>query len=370
MRIGIDASRAVTGQKTGTERYALALISHLIPAALARGHRLILYTNQPADARTPFLENPAIDYRPIPFPRLWTHIRLAAELNRDRPDLFFTPAHVIPLTYFGPSMATIHDLGYRIYPETHPVGQRLNLEWSTRHNAKRSKIVLADSYATKTDLVKHYRIDPAKIEVVYPGLDRDFVEEAEALPPHARSRPYLLFLSTLHPRKNIGRIIEAFRMVADSIPHDLILAGKKGWLTEQFSEQLAQLPPAIAQRVITPGFIPDEEKIGLIKGADLFLYPSLYEGFGFPLLEANACGTPVITADNSSLTELGSGGAAFFIDGQQTDALAGSIIDLLGDKEKRDALVAAGYKNISRFSWKKAAETVLDLSERVARASG
>lgn len=151
MWIGIDASRAATPQRTGTEAYAYFLIQALIPLVPARGHRLTLYFNQPPAPHL-FPTGESVNLRSLPFPRLWTHLRLAWTLQRRPPDLFFTPAHVIPFTYFGRSAATVHDLGYHHFPQAHPAGQLRYLRWSTRHNGRRAHTILADSQATKTDL--------------------------------------------------------------------------------------------------------------------------------------------------------------------------------------------------------------------------
>ena len=242
MIIGIDASRAVTGQRTGTEAYAYFLIQALIPLAAERGHRFRLYFNQPpAEDLFPYDDHVArvvISQR-----RLWTHLRLGRELDRHPPDVFFTPAHVIPLGFRGPSIATVHDLGYEYFPEAHPRRQLAYLRWSTRHNARVARRVIADSNATRDDLIKFYGTTAAKIEVVYPGTDphlwriEDKGEIAAALAKYGIRSPYLLYLGTLQPRKNLIRLVEAF--VASGLHvegYTLVLAGKSGWLAEPLLE--------------------------------------------------------------------------------------------------------------------------------------
>jgi hypothetical protein len=162
MIIGIDASRAVTKQRTGTEACAYFLIQSLIPLAINKGHQLRLYFNQPPPTGL-FPQHALVEPVVIPFPRLWTHLRLAWELQQRPPDIFFTPAHVIPFTYHGRSVATVHDLGYHHFPEAHPRQQLRYLRWSTRHNGRRSHCVIADSQATKQDLIQFDGIDPIKI---------------------------------------------------------------------------------------------------------------------------------------------------------------------------------------------------------------
>ncbi len=365
MLIGIDASRAAIKKRTGTEAYAFHLIEHLIPLAIHRGHRVRLYFNQPPSENlfTNSFQNNQLEQRVIPFKRMWTHVRLGAELAFNRPDLFFTPAHVIPFTWMGPAMATIHDLGYEHFPEAHTAEQVRYLRWSTKHNAKRSRIILADSQSTKNDLTEIYGTQPEKIKVVYPGIDPQLLADAPTAEPKVSDRPYLLFLSTIQPRKNVGRIISAFSAVAGRIPHDLVLAGQTGWQAADILSQIKALSPAIRSRVILPGFIPDHEKTGLIKGAAAFIYPSLNEGFGFPLLEANACGVPVVTANTSSLAELAETGAGLMINPESTLELEKALVQIIEDEALRVNLIQAGHENVKRFSWQQAAEQVLALME-------
>ncbi|KAA3659915.1 MAG: glycosyltransferase family 1 protein [Chloroflexi bacterium] len=370
MRIGIDASRAVTSQRTGTEAYAFFLINALIPLAEQAGHTIQLYFNQPPPAGL-FEENTAVSQTTIPFPRLWTHLRLAAELHQHPPDIFFTPAHVLPATYFGKSIATVHDLAYHHFPEAYTKRQRAYLKWSTRHNARRSRIVLADSQATKTDLYHFYNIDPTKIEVLYPGIDpalkpvKDEAAVTAVLQKHNITPPYLLYLSTLQPRKNLVRLIQAH--AAANVPHQLVLAGKAGWLSQPILEAVSSQQSAVSsqQSVLLPGFIDDLDKSALISGATAVLYPSLYEGFGFPILEAQACGVPVLTANTSSLPEV-AGDAALYVDPHDTNSITHAIQKIVQDAPLRQNLVTAGFTNVQKFNWKKTAVNLLQILEKAA----
>lgn len=359
MLIGIDASRTSTAERTGTEAYATYLIRELIAQTAASPHRLRLYFNQPPPAGL-FAEAEHVEQVVIPFPRLWTHLRLAWELHRRPPDWFFTPAHVIPITYFGMSMATIHDVGYEQFPQAHPLAQRIYLRWSTKHNGRRATVVLADSLATQRDLSDWYAIPAAKIQVVYPGLDFALADGLARPFPYPLPQPYLLFLSTLQPRKNVVRLVEAFAQVAADIPHHLILAGKLGWHGEQIMAALERQPAAVRERISRLGYVAEADKAALIGGADGLLYPSLYEGFGFPLLEANLCGTPVLASNNSSLPELAGEGAALLVNPTDTAVLAQGIRQLVGDESLRQTLIAHGHQNVHRFTWAQAAAKILN----------
>lgn len=371
MRLGIDASRADTARPTGTEGYAYHLIGALLPLAVRRGHQVFLYFNRPPSPGL-FPANAHVHFVALPFPRLWTHLRLALELHRRPPDVFFTPAHVIPITYRGPSAATVHDLGYHYFPQAHTRRQVAYLRWSTRHNARRSHHVFADSQATRDDLVTFYGVDLDKIEVVYPGVDPELapVREAERLKAvrekYGISAPYLLYLGTLQPRKNLARLVEAF--AGADLDHSLVLAGKRGWLARMIEEAVASLSPAVARRVHLPGFVDEEDKAALISGADALIYPSLYEGFGFPVIEAQICETPVLCANSSSLPEV-AGAGALLVDPIDTEALTASIERLVADQTLRSRLVDAGRVNAQRFTWERAAEQVLAALETVAAGS-
>ena len=175
--------------------------------------------------------------------------------------------------------------------------------------------------------------------------------------------PYLLFISTLQPRKNLVRLLQAY--AASGLKHELVLAGRRGWRSAPILEQIAQLDPPVRERIHLTGFVDEADKGALISGATALLYPSLYEGFGFPLLEGQKCGTPVIAANTSSLPEI-AGGAALLVDPEDTAALTRAMQHLTADADLRAALCSKGYANIERFSWEKTAKQVLLTLEEAA----
>ncbi len=367
--IGIDASRAVTSQRTGTEAYAAFLINALIPLAEKAGHQLRLYTNQPFPADL-FPERLFIEQIKRPFPRLWTHVRLAAELHRRPPDIFFTPSHVLPISYFGRSVATVHDLAYHHFSEAYTKKQRAYLRWSTRHNARRAQTVLADSTATKNDLIHFYGIDADKIKVVYPGIDpllQPVTDEKKLTAVQQKYQitpPYLLTLGTLQPRKNLIRLINAH--AASNLPHQLVLAGKQGWLSTPIlkAAQLSTIHSPLPT-IHFPGFINETDKAALISGATALLYPSLYEGFGFPILEGQACETAVLSANSSSLPEVAADGA-LFVDPLDEIDITNGIRRIATDDDLRKNLIKKGSVNVQRFSWQETAVQLLNILERAA----
>ncbi|MBN2393001.1 MAG: glycosyltransferase family 4 protein [Anaerolineae bacterium] len=367
--IGIDASRALSAAPTGTEGYSYHLIRALLsqldgPFLDARYQTRLYFRSAPEPEAFP-----GAAIRIIPFPRLWTHLRLSWEMAHRAPDLLFVPAHVLPLVRPKRTLVTIHDLGYRYFPEAHPRKQRLYLDWSTRWNARVADHILADSCATRGALVQAYGIDSAKITVAYPGYDSDLapVRDADALAAvrarYAIPGPYILFMGRLQPRKNLARLIEAFAHLASERPDlSLLLAGPAGWLAEPIHARVREL--GLEARVLFPGYVAETDKAALISGAQVFAYPSLYEGFGFPVLEAQACGVPLLASTTSSLPEVvGDGG--LLVDPLDTSAIAAGLVRLLDDVDLRHDLIARGAANLRRFSWDATAHTVLTIIENL-----
>lgn len=369
MVIGVDASRTVTRQRTGTEAYAYFLIRALIPLAAEHNCQLKLYFNQPPQPDL-FPQADHVEHVIIPFPRLWTHGRLAWELARRPPDVFYTPAHVIPYSLRIPSVATIHDVGFHFFPKAHTRSQRTYLSWSTQHNGRHSRKVIADSQATKDDLIRLYKLNPAKIDVIYPGIDpelgpvSDTGQLSSVQNKYGVIPPYLLYIGTLQPRKNLSRLIQAYTISA--VEYQLVLAGKIGWGAKPLMDEVENAQSNLNQggnvsgkdRLHLPGYIADQDKAALISGARALLFPSLYEGFGFPVVEANVCGTPVLCSNTSSLPEIANG-AALEIDPLDIEGLATGIQRITADEDLRRQLVSAGIANARRFSWGTAAEMVL-----------
>jgi glycosyltransferase involved in cell wall biosynthesis len=373
LTIGIDASRAARAHRTGTETYSLELIKALAGLASSQYH-LRLYTPHPPQ-HTDWPDSPQVETRVIPWPRMWTHLRLAVELRQHPPDVLFVPAHVMPLSCPVPAVVTVHDLGYRHYPETHRPLDRWYLDWTTRRHTRVARHIIADSLATKQDLVDFYGANPDHIRVVYLGRDENLAAVtdpkiiAQAKAKYNIDGDYLLYLGTLHPRKNLVRLVEAFQaaMLDPGFKNlsrlKLVIAGKRGWLYNDIFERVQRL--GLTERVIFPGYVDDQDKPTLLSGALAYVFPSLYEGFGLPVLEAMACGVPVLTSNCSSLPEV-AGQAALLVDPHDTAEIAGGLVNLITNADLRHQLVERGYRQIQEFSWQKASAQVLQILEKVA----
>ncbi|MCD4737878.1 MAG: glycosyltransferase family 4 protein [Anaerolineae bacterium] len=362
--IGIDASRAISAAPTGTEGYSYHLIRALLPQLTTR-HTVRLYFREPPSPG----DFSHVEQRIIPFPCLWTHLRLSAELWRHPPDLLFVPAHVLPPVRPPLTVVTVHDLGYRAFPQAHTASQRLYLELSTRWNVRVATHILADSQATREAIVQTYHVPPEKISLVYPGYDQGLAPERDREVLAAmRARyeipgPYILSLGSIQPRKNLARLVGAFAQLAPCYPElTLVLAGPPGWLVEPLHARVREL--GLEHRVRFPGYVAEADKAALISGAELFAFPSLYEGFGFPVLEAQACKVPVLTSTTTSLPEV-AGEAALLVNPLDKEAIARGLERLLADAALRRQLVALGETNLARFSWQRAGQTVATLLERL-----
>jgi glycosyltransferase involved in cell wall biosynthesis len=347
-RIAIDASRTTAARITGTEQYALQLIRALI--RLNTTHDLTLYFRD-EPPRDLFPESARVTQRVIPFPRAWTHLRFAAALMADRPDITWVPAHTLPVLFPGRAAVTVHDLGYRYFPAAHPPRHRLYLDWTTRYSARRASVVFADSRTTADDLTRFYGTPPRKIRIVYPGVDAPPIGDIEAVKrKYGLPDRYFLFLGTLQPRKNIARLVQAYQQA--KVDAALVLAGGQGWLYDP--SWVAGVP-----NVHLPGYVDDADKGALYAGARALAFPSLYEGFGFPVLEAMLCGTPVLCSNTSSLPEL-AGDAALLVDPLDVNAIADGLRRLNDDAALRDDLRARGYAQAAKFTWEQAARDILE----------
>jgi glycosyltransferase involved in cell wall biosynthesis len=391
MLIGIDASRALRPERTGTERYSQELIRHLLALPKAPEHDWRLYVDLPAgDPALQSLLPPScidadvsiipdfVEFVHLARRRLWTHRSLARQVVQRPPDVLFIPAHVLPFVLprrrLPASVVTVHDLGYRRFPEAHSPAQRLYLELSTRWSAWAASRLIAVSGATADDLAHCYGTPAAKIDVVYeapsvpssPSWLLTGERTTEALRRYRLQRPYALFLGTLQPRKNLERLIRAFAKVLPqkTFDHDLVLAGKAGWRHHSLHELSQALN--LDDRIHFLGYVPEEERALLLQEARFFCFVSLFEGFGLPVLEAQLAGVPVMTSTNSSLPEV-AGDAALLVDPTDVDAIAQAMLRLSQDEGLRQQLIAAGYENVKRFSWEKAARQTLAVLIKAAQ---
>ena len=377
MFVGIDASRAVRAQRTGTERYALEIIRHLLALPQAQKHRWRLYVDHQPGGDEAWATGdlpPHAEWCLLPARRMWTHTSLATEMRRHPPDVLFVPSHVLPfllpLRKMPPAVVTVHDLGYHYFPAAHDWRQRIYVNAGTRWSVAAATRVVAISHATAADLQSILGVPPAKVRVVHEAanaLPMPTAAEIAALGEHYQlPRPYALYVGTLQPRKNLLRLMTAYEQLcrAGQAAFDLVLAGSAGWLSSDIVAQAQQ--SRYASQIHLTGYVADADLPALMAGARFFAFPSLYEGFGLPILEAQQLGVPTMTSQGSSLPEV-AGDAALYVDPTDVEAIAQAMLRLSQDETLRQALITAGYRNVQRFSWAKAAAETLSVLEEAAR---
>ena len=300
---------------------------------------------------------------------LWHRLRLPlpAEALTGPIDVFHSPDYVLPPLWRARGVVTIHDLSFLILPDTAEPGLQRYLSRAVPRAVARAQRVLADSQCTRDDLITHLGVAPERITVAYPGvhprfqpLAGDVVEafrKRYALPPR-----FVLGLGTLEPRKNFSTLIEAYARLADlGVPHadaPLIIAGGRGWLYEGIFETVERL--GLRGQVRFLGFVPDEDLPALYNAASVLAFPSLYEGFGLPPLEAMACGTPVVASNVSSLPEV-LNDAALMVPPTDVEALASALARVLTDQELQTALRVRGLQQAARFTWQATAQVLLQV---------
>jgi glycosyltransferase involved in cell wall biosynthesis len=288
-------------------------------------------------------------------------------------DVVFAPNFVPPPTRSRNLVLTIHDLAFRKFPETAPLATRRWLQRLDRALHQAAEVIVP-SEATRLDLLELYPVDPERITVIHHGVDRERIRPAsEQEVDRARGRHgiegrYVLFLGGLEPRKNLPRLVRAFARSGSEA--SLAIAGASvSWNPEgrdQLDSALESLKPEQRRRVVLTGYLGTREKTALLTGAEALVFPTLYEGFGFPLLEAMACGTPVLTSNVSSLPEV-AGNAALLVDPLDEESIADGIERLLGDAAFRQRLIEAGNSRVDLFTWDRSATKHAEVLHRAAK---
>ena len=365
IRIGFDIS-PLRHPRTGVGNYCYSQLKHLLRVAgdcefvgFASGLRALELGDLAG----------MLAYRAVPVPtralyRIWSLLgapKVDALLGGA--DVYHATNYFLPPTRSARRVVTIYDLSFLTMPEHSSPKITAVFAKGVGRFAREADAVLTCSEATKSDVVRLLDVSPDRVEVAYGAVDEACVpmdREAAAVRVAARfgvRRPFILFVGTLEPRKNVAALVRAFGRLAREIPHDLVLAGPKGWRADQILGAIEELH--LEDRVIRTGFIPDRADLAaLYSAADLFAFPSLYEGFGLPVLEAMTCGCPVVTADNSSLPEV-AGEAALLVDAGDEPGLASAMRRVLEDDALRQSMAAQGFEQARRFSWEACARTTL-----------
>lgn len=372
MRVAIDAIPLVA-KKTGVGHYTDALAEWL--ARTHHDHQYELVS--PFDFTFPNGHTPPPNlykrFTPVhPMLRKWWLVGLPALLRLSPFDLFHGTNYCIPVFAPCPTVVTIHDLSLYAQAATH---DHKNVQRGKRRipiMARRADMIIAPSEATKREAIQYLKISPDRIRVVYEAAREKMkplllADCAPVLEKHGIQRPFLLYTGTIEPRKNLLKLIRAYHEILHTTEHRprLVLCGGRGWLDEEVFSLVAELK--LQQMVKFTGYVDDADLPALYSACEVFVYPSLYEGFGLPPLEAMACGAPVVTSNTSSLPEV-VGDAGVMVDPHEPLELAHVLTNLLSDPVQRDHFRHAGYQRSKLFSWERAAHETQDIYDQVFQA--
>ena len=400
MILGIDCSQANRKNRSGTEWYAFYLIEEFKKLLAGRSDvtvRLYLRDEPRPDLAANLPENfsarggPAPGWEiPIlrwPFKYLWVQKRLSLEMLLRPPDVLFCPAHTIPLIHPKKTFTTLHDIGFEDYPELYDKFSLWYHKFSARLAVKKAHHIFTVSEFSKNRIIEVYDCDPAKITVTYLGYDAEKfkpMDRAAVEPRLAKYdleyKNYLLFIGRLEPKKNILNIVRAYERflsllaersnpkadeIASSPPEadprndlpDLVLAGRKVNIKDV--ELYLADRPMLSSKIKFIGYFEEDDLALLYNGAKILVFPTLYEGFGLPIIEAQACGTPVVASSTGSSAEI-AGQGAVIVDPESPEEIAAAISQLLSDQKLYHAKISSGFENLKRFSWRKTARQTLD----------
>lgn len=374
MHITIDYTSAMR-QRAGVGRYTRNLVAAL--AGVDKDNRYTLFCAGRGPRKAGWPANFVVRTTPVPERFLtagWHKLKLSVPIERvaGPADIFHSPDFTLPPLQSAAGVVTIHDLSFLKLPQYADPGLRDYLTERVPVSVARAARIVADSENTRRDILELLDTPEDKVAVVYAGIEPRFrrVDDSEQL---ARVRKryqlpelFVLFVGTIEPRKNLGRLISAYAEMRrqTGLPHQLVISGSKGWLYEAIFAQVTR--EGLDQNVLFSGFVRDEDLPALYTLADLFVFPSLYEGFGLPPLEAMACGTPVVASRNSSLPEV-LGSAALFADAEDINGLADAMARVLGDPALRSQLTRSGRVQAARFTWEDAARQLINAYEAAGR---
>jgi glycosyltransferase involved in cell wall biosynthesis len=289
----------------------------------------------------------------------WAQVVLPLRVRALRADVFHGPHYTIPAGLSCPSVVTFHDPTFFTHPHVHERTKVAYFTRAARTGIKRATRVIAVSEYTKRGAIEHAGADPARVDIVLHGIDHDRYRPGDVSP----AVPYILFVGALEPRKDVPTLIDAYaQLVAGGIRHELVLGGLPAWGVEQIEEAIARTGLKTIRRT---GYVTDEEKIDLYRGASAFVYPSIAEGFGLPVLEAMACGTPTITTTGSAPEEI-VGDAAILVPPQQPAGLSAAIARILDDPDLAADLRRRGPERAKTFTWQRTADQTVEVWRRAA----
>ena len=367
--IGIDASRANAHERTGTEWYSYELIQALKKITVP-GLEFLLYSKKfLRDGLEKFPQgwNGKILYWRSQ--RFWNQFRLSWELWKHPVDLFFQPTHTLPLFKPKRVVTTLHDIGFERLPKLYPPAELRYHRYSARLAVKHANRIITVSEFSRSEILERYKLPPERVVAIPLAVDtnRYYPEIADGekdtvLTKYRLSRPFFMYAGRIEEKKNIVNLIHAFsifkgtRGVGD--PVKLLLVGSPGFGFERVKREI--IARKLEKEVVLPGYVPEAEMPALLSAAKLLLLPSWYEGFGLPILQAQACGTPVIAANAASMPEVG-GDAALYAKPDEPEDLARAMKLLMDESAEWERRRALGFENVKRYSWDRTARSTMNV---------
>ena len=361
MIIGIDASRAITKQRTGTEKYSRELIFELAKFDHTNSYKLYVGPNYDGS-----FGNLPKNFQVVIINRkkFWTQVGLSLEMIKNKPDVLFVPSHILPLTTPKQTVTTIHDFGWKYFPDAYSAAEIKLHDLAVKRAIKKKSKIIVYSKSTLADLNKFYNPDHKLIEFVPMGFKPENIiktASTDKIKNIAESK-YILFVGRIEQKKNISNLVSAYEMLRAErkIKHKLILVGKPGFGYEHIKKDISK--SKFGNDIFETGYISDDDRDFLYQNADIFVLPSFFEGFGYPILEAFAAGIPVVTSNISSMPEV-AGKAALFINPKKPFEITAAISQVINKPEIRNQLIKDGMKELAKFSWPNCAKDTLNVLE-------
>lgn len=363
VKIAIDGYEANVVQRLGSSQVAFELLKNLEKID-KRNEYIVLLPDKPLEDLPK--ERPGWKYKILKPKQFWTRLALPFYLFtvRSKPDLIFSPTHYIPRFSPVKRIVTIFDLAFLHFPESFLKKDLWQLTNWTKFSVENADHIVTISNFSKQDITQEYGIDKKKITVAYPGFDDQMYQQIKDVnkiqkiqKKYKTGQNYIIYIGTIQPRKNLIRLMEAVSRIENL---NLAVVGKQGWKYEEVLETPKKL--GIKDKVKFTGFVPTEDLPCLLSGAQAFVLPSLYEGFGIPVMEAMACGTPVIVSNVSSLPEV-VGKAGLLVDPYSVDQIEQAIRTIVTDKKLHQKYSRMGLQQAKKFSRDKMAKTVLKVFE-------
>lgn len=362
--IGIDASRSNIIQKTGTEYYSFEIIRNLIKN---NNFDFKLYSKTPLG----YINGQKhIKNIVMPFPKLWSQIRLSFEIKKNPPDVLFEPAHTIPLIHSNKIVVTVHDVGFKYYPELYTPLERYYHDFCMGFSIKHATEIISISKSTMKDIVKFYGADPKKITIIYHGYEKDKyypIRKGEGAPEWLKKfRPYIYFIGRLEAKKNIKNLVRAYGLLKKdkNVKHKLVLAGRPGYMYEEIKQEIEKLDKCVREDVIELGYVQDNKVSDLMRFANIFAFVSKFEGFGMPLVEAMASGVPIVGSNTTSIPEI-TNGCALLSEPNDYIEISKHFYNLIKDDKVYNNYARKGLERSRAFNWEDASDKTLEVLKRV-----